>query len=147
MDDTFNSSDGRPVIAADTAETIGEVRGFVVDTTASRIESVHVSGRGKNAEVVPWSSIRSFGADAVIADVAASAEQVSTDHETQAVKGRVVVRKTRVLNSNGFEQGTVEDVSFDAVTGELTGVTTTEGPIEGKALRALGSYALIVDAS
>ncbi len=146
MSETFNSSDGRPVVAVDTAETIGEVKGFVVDPTATRIESVHISGRGRKAEIVPWASIQSFGADGVMADLASAGEQVSSDHETQAVKGNIVARKTRVLTTEGFELGTVEDVMFDTATGQLTGAVTTEGRIDGSRFRSLGSYALIVDA-
>jgi len=146
MSETFNSSEGRPVVAIDTAETIGEIKGFIVDTTATRIESVHISGRGKKAEVIPWASIHSFGPDTVMADLATAAQQVSSDHETQAVKGKIVARKTRVLNTHGFELGTIEDVMFDTATGQLTGALTTEGHLDGSRFRALGSYALIIDA-
>jgi sporulation protein YlmC with PRC-barrel domain len=56
-----------------------------------------------------------------------------------------VVRGTRVLNTAGFEVGTVDDVMFDAASGELTGATTTGGYIEAKRFKAVGSYALIVE--
>ena len=146
MSMTFDDAEGLPVIAADSAETIGEIKGFIVDSTATRIESIHVSGRGKRAEVVEWSSIRSFGEDAVIAVMAEASHRVSSDHETQAVKGKIVARDTRVLDTNGFEQGTVNNVMFDPSSGELTGVLTTEGRVGGESLKALGSYALVIQA-
>lgn len=146
MSATFNGSDGRPVIAVDTAETIGEIKGFVVDPTATRIDSVHISGRGKKAELISWSSIQAFGADAVMANMATAAEQVVSEHETQAVKGKIVARDTRVLDSAGFEQGTVEDVMFDTESGELTGALTTQGHIDAARFRSLGSYALVIEA-
>ncbi len=146
MAETFNDAEGRPVVAADTAETIGEIKGFVVDPTARRIDSVHIAGRGRKAEVIPWSSIKSFGADAVMAELASAAETVTSGHDAQAVKGKVVARDTRVLDTDGFEQGTVVNVMFDAESGELTGAITTSGRIDGSRFRSLGSYALIVDA-
>ena len=146
MAETFNSSEGRPVVAADTAENIGEIKGFVVDTTATRIESVHIGGRGRKAKVIPWSSIHSFGADAVMADTAGAVAEVESEHDKQAVKGKIEARRTRVLDTNGFEQGTVEDVMFDATSGDLTGVLTTAGHVDGSRLRSLGSYALVVTA-
>ena len=146
MSETFNSSDGRPVVAVDTAETLGEIKGFIIDPTATRIESVHISRRGKKAEVIPWASIHSFGSDTVMVELATAVEQVSSDHDIQAVKGNIVARKTRVLTTDGFERGTVEDVMFDTDTGELTGALTTEGHLDGSRFRSLGSYALIVDA-
>ncbi len=145
MSDTFNDADGRPVVAADTAETIGEIKGFVIDSTASRIESVHVAGRGRKADVIPWTSIRSFGVDAVMAEMAEAAETVAPGRDTKAIKGKVVARGSRVLDTNGFEHGTVDNVMFDAATGELTGVLTTAGHIRSEAMRSLGSYALVVD--
>lgn len=145
MSATFNSAEGRPVVAADTAESLGEVKGFVVDPTASRVEAVHVSGRGRKAEVVPWTSVHSFGDDAVVAEQADSTEQVSTDYEKAAVKGKIAAVGSRVLSTAGFEIGTVEDVMFDTGTGELTGVLTEGGRIAADRLRSLGSYALVVD--
>lgn len=68
MDTTFSDAEGRPVVAADTAEDIGEVKGFIVDPTATRIDAIHVSGRKGRADLIAWTSIRSFGPDAVVAD-------------------------------------------------------------------------------
>lgn len=146
MAETFNGGEGRPVIAADTAGTIGEIKGFIVDSGATRIDSVHVAGRGRKADLISWSAIRSFGADAVMAELADAVEQVSSDHEKHAVKGNIVARETRVLDTDGFERGTVEDVMFDADTGLLTGALTTEGRVDSSRFRSLGSYALVVDA-
>ena len=145
MSETFNSSEGRRVVAADTAERIGEVKGFVVDPTATRIASVHIAGRGKKAKSIPWASIRSFGADAVMVDLADSVERVSSEHVTHVSQGTIIARNTRVLDTDGFEQGTVEDVMFDAATGELTGALTKQGLLDGSRFRSLGSYALIIE--
>lgn len=145
MSSTFSAAEGRPIVAADTADDIGEIKGFVVDTGANRIESVHVAGRGRRAEVLPWSSIRSFGDDAIIADRADAANRVADDHEEQAVKGSVVLRGTRVLSTEGFDLGTVDDVMFDPESGDITGVLTEGGRIEAARLRAIGSYALIAE--
>lgn len=145
MSDTFNAADGRSIVAADNAETIGEVKGFVVDPTATMIESVHVSGRGRRAEVIPWSKIRSFGPDAVLAQHAEDPEHVAKGRDTDAVKGKIIARGSRILDTNGFERGTVEDVMFDSATGRLTGVLSTQGQLSAASLRSLGSYALIVD--
>jgi len=145
MSESFNAANGRSIVAADNAETIGEVKGFVVDPTASMIESVHVAGRGRRAEVISRSKIQSFGADAVIAEHADDPEDVAKGRDTDAVKGKIAARGSRVLDTNGFERGTVEDVLFDRETGRLTGVVSTEGHLRADSLRSLGSYALIVD--
>ena len=145
MSETFTGAVGRRVVAADSAETLGEVKGFVVDPTASRVDGVHVAGRGKRAEVLSWPSISSFGADAVMADNAAAVEQVSKERETQAVKGRVAAIGSRVLLTTGAEVGTVVDVEFDTDTGALTLVRTEDDQVPAERLKSLGSYALVVD--
>lgn len=146
MTETFSGAEGRSVIASDTAEGIGEVKGFVVDPTASRVDAVHVSGRGRKAEVIPWRAIKSFGADAVMADSESTPEQVSTDRETLAVKGKVAALGSRVLTTTGFDVGTVVDVEFDTDSGALRAVRTDTDTFSGDRLRSLGSYALVVDA-
>ncbi len=145
MSPTFNDTEGRRVVAADTAEDLGEVKGFVVDRSASRVDAVHVSGRGRKADVIAWSSISSFGDDAVIVTSAEAAERVAEDRDKAAVKGKIVLRGARVLTTGGFEIGTVEDASFDQESGEITGVRTDQGSITGDRLRSIGSYALVVD--
>lgn len=146
MSETFNNSEGRRVVAFDNAEDVGEVKGFVVDRSATRVESLHVGGRGRRADVVPWSHVRSFGPDAVVIDAADAVARVDGDLETDAVKGNVVVRSSRVLRTDGTEAGSVEDVMFDVESGELTGALTTEGHIHASVFRSIGSYALVIDA-
>lgn len=144
MSESFNAAEGRPVIGADDAETVGKVKGFIVDPSASRIEAIHVSGRGKHAEIISWSSIKTFGNDAVMADSSHSSEEVSGARDTAAVKGKVVLRGSRVLTTTGFLAGAVEDVRFAPESGELTEILTDQGSLDIARVCALGSYALVV---
>lgn len=145
MIDTFNAADKRGVVAGDTADDLGKIKGFIVDVGANRVEAVHISGRGKKAEIVPWGQLR-FGGDAVIVETSDTPEQVSDERDIDAVKGKVSVRGSRVLDTAGFDLGTAEDVSFDSETGELVTIRTTGGEVDASRLCSLGSYALVVDA-
>lgn len=49
MTETFTQVQGRRVVASDTAESIGSVKGFVLDVRGRRIEAIHVGGHGKRA--------------------------------------------------------------------------------------------------
>ncbi len=135
MEETFSAADGRPVVATDTAEDIGEVKSFVLDPSARHIEAVQVSGRGRKGDVLAWRDVATFGADAVMARRAEATEQV---------KGTLRMRESRVLNTDGFEQGTVTDVVFDSESGAVISVRTQHGDIPAERLIALGSYALII---
>ena len=63
------------------------------------------------------------------------------------VKGVVTMLGTRVLDVGGRRVGTVVDVEFDIDSGGGVRVVTGQGSIEAGRLRALGFYALVVDAS
>lgn len=143
--DTFMNVEGRRVVASDTAESIGSVKGFVLDGAGRRIESIHVDGRGKRALILDWSAVAAFGADAVMATAGVEPSKIDDDHQKAAVKGVVTMLGTRVLNVNGREVGTVADVEFDTDSGAVVRVVTGHGAIDADRVRALGSYALVVE--
>lgn len=143
--DTFENVKGRRVIASDTAESIGSVKGFVMDTAGRTIESIHVDGHGKRAVILAWAKVQAFGADAVMAATGVEPATIDNDHQKAAVKGVVSMLGSRVLTVDGREIGTVDDVEFDTGSGAVVRVTTDHGPIDAQRLRSLGSYALVVD--
>ena len=145
MRESFKKVAGRRVVATDTAENIGSVKGMSVDPTAHRIEAIHVQGRGSRADLLGWDAIESFGADAVMASTAAAVHRVGNDHERQAVTHRITPLGRRVLTTGGVEVGTVDDVEFDGDTGNVMSIVTTQGSISVERVRSLGSYALVVD--
>ena len=52
-----------------------------------------------------------------------------------------------MLDTAGFEHGTVADASFDSDTGSIVSILTSDGvEIATQHLHSLGSYAVIVDA-
>ena len=143
--ETFTHVQGRGVVASDSAESIGSVKGFVLDARGRKIEAIHVDGHGKNATVLAWSAVKAFGADAVMATTGADPSTIDNEHQKAAVKGVVTMLGTRVLTVDGREVGTVTDVEFDTDSGVVVSVVTDQGPIEPDRLRSLGSYALVVD--
>lgn len=143
--DTFRNVEGRKVIASGTAESIGSVKGFVLDAAGRTIESIHVDGHGKRAGILAWPTVQAFGADAVMAAAGVEPATIDNDHQKAAVKGVVSMLGSRVLTVDGREIGTVDDVEFDTGSGAVVRVTTDHGPIDAHRLRSLGSYALVVD--
>ncbi len=144
--DTFKQVDRRPVIASDSAESIGTVMGFVLDAAGRQIESIYIGGRGKHAHLVDWATLTSFGADAVMVPSEGDRTTVDDDHQKAAVQGNVAMVGSRVLTIEGLDVGVVDDVDFDTETGVIVRVVTDHGPIEASRVRSLGSYALVVDA-
>ena len=140
MIETFSAALGRSVVAVDTAENVGTVKEFVVDRLAQRIDALRIAGHRKKAKFLPWSSVRSFGTDAVVA------EPDSTTEQTQPADERVekAMVGSRVLTTAGCMIGKVTDVRFETADGTIVGVDTDTGPIEAARLRSVGSYALVV---
>lgn len=143
--DTFSHVAGRGVVASDSAESIGSVKGFVLDAGGRQIDAIHVDGHGKRATILEWSAIKAFGADAVMATSGTDPSTIDDDHQKAAVKGVVTMLGTRVLTVEGREIGTVTDVEFATDSGAVVRVVTDHGPIEPDRLRSLGSYTLVVD--
>ncbi|MEO6126149.1 MAG: PRC-barrel domain-containing protein [Ilumatobacteraceae bacterium] len=141
----FTHVTSRPVVATDTAETIGSVKGFVLDRTGRHIESIHIDGRGKRAIVLPWSAVNSFGTDAVMASSGDDPATVENEHQKSAVTGDVTLIGTRILTTDGLDIGNVDDVEFETDSGAVIRIVTARGPLEAQRLRSLGSYALVVD--
>ena len=137
---------GHPVVAIDNAEEIGSVKHFVVSADGRRIERLHIDGRKKKAVFAEWGDLESFGGDRVMVRSSSAPSESDDDRDRGAASGDVSLLGSRVLDTAGFEHGEVADASFDATSGEITGILTSAGDeVPATAIRSLGSYALVVD--
>jgi sporulation protein YlmC with PRC-barrel domain len=120
---------GQPTIALRDAEHTGHVKGVTLE--GGRVVGVH-NGDG----VIDASSIHSFEGDAITYD--GVPHLVSGDADSPV--GR------RVLDEDGDELGRLADLELEA-DGTVTLVVLDDGrSVSGGALRAVGSYAVIVAA-
>lgn len=140
----FSAAVGRKVVGADAADTVGQVAGFVVDPVGRRVLSVHVKS-SESGTTLPWSSISTFGDDAVIVRGADAIGDPDEASEALTGKDHDVIGK-RVLTSAGNELGTVGDVDFDPASGAITSLLLDSGDVPGTRLVGVGSYAVVVDA-
>ncbi|CAN5778465.1 hypothetical protein BH24ACT5_BH24ACT5_10460 [soil metagenome] len=142
---TFNDAKGRQVVATDTAENIGSVRGFVVDPGSRAVTAIHIAGSGDDASMLAWDDVAAFGVDAVMATRADAVRAPAGESEVGVAKGESTLPGTRVLSADGHFLGTATDAGFDPATGSVTSVITDRGEFSGGALHAIGSYAIVVD--
>jgi PRC-barrel domain len=120
---------GQRTISLADAEHTGKVAGVRIKD--SRVVGVH-TGDG----LVDASEIRSFEGDAITHD----GNPRPVDQKADSPLGR------RVLDEDGDELGRLADLDIEA-DGTVTLVALDDGrTIEGQALRAIGSYAVIVAA-
>jgi len=139
----LRESMGRPVVARDTAETVGQVHGAVVDVASRLIVAVQV-GKGHKARLADWSAITGVGPDAVVIDTAASLRAAYGEREERIVKGDIALLGARVLTERGDVLGALDDVEFDEATGEIVALVSGETSVPAAGLRSVGGYATVV---
>lgn len=140
----FSEAKGHKVVSLATAETVGKVRGLLVDPVLRSVVAVRLKKKTDRGDILRWDNLTAFGVDAVtISDLAAVTE---LDADLEPLRGkRRRLRKKRVLTSDGDELGKVADVDFDPDTGALTNIILHEGPeIPAERLIGVGSYAVVV---
>jgi uncharacterized protein YrrD len=137
---TWRDLRGTKVVSRSSAEKVGAIDRLVIDPGTRRVTAVQV-GKG---DVVPWEAISGIGDDAVIIDDGGSVRPAAEGREEQTLKGDLDLGGRRVLSDTGNELGEVEDLEFDESTGEVTGLVTDGGRIDGDRLRAVGSYCVVV---
>jgi sporulation protein YlmC with PRC-barrel domain len=137
---------GRRVIDRASAEQVGKVAGVAIDMGAgtARFASVRLSGSSEEREFADWSHLTGSGEDAVVVDAAASLRPATGPLESRLKDGATDVIGKRVLTDHGNELGKVDDVEFDAASGEVEHVAVGADRVPGARLRSLGPYALVI---
>ena len=134
---------GRSVVARDTAETVGDVQGAVIDVPTRRVVALQV-GKGRKARVADWASLSGVGPDAVVVRSEAALRDPAGDRETAFVRGGLTLLGARVLTDRGDEVGALDDVEFDEGSGLLVALVAGEHRFPATGLHAIGSYAVVV---
>lgn len=145
MTDSLTEALGRQVIAADSAEELGEVKTFTADRTGRRLTGIHVAGRKRNARMVSWDAITAFGSDAVMVTSSEEIFEVEDERTDDMIRGDVEYLGATVLTADGEIIGTVDEVHFEEDSGQVVGLLTDKSRIDGDRIRSLGSFAVVVD--
>jgi uncharacterized protein YrrD len=144
MSELATHAEGRKVVSRADAESVGEVKAFVLDETVHRIVALHVAGRERNAQLVDWDAVTGFGPDAVVIADDGALHKVSDDHERAMVRGDVPALGAMVIDDLGDRQGVVRDFRFDPGSGAIESIIGDEAEWTPDDVRALGSFALVV---
>jgi sporulation protein YlmC with PRC-barrel domain len=132
----------REVVDTTEARATGRLDGLVVDPSRSTIEGLVVGGR-----IVDWSDAGGVGRDAITIEGDDLAHEARNDAERAAIEGTTDPIAKPVITEDGFEVGTVGDVEFDPVTGEITWLVLGDDRIKGSRLLGIGSYAVVVSST
>jgi uncharacterized protein YrrD len=139
----FSDAKGRKVVSSATAATVGKVSRFVVDPATRAVVAVELK-KTDSGDVLRWSDITAFGADAVTVADQGRIGDGGEDVKALSDKAHRVLGK-RVLTSTGDELGKVDDVDFDPQSGALTALLVDKGDeVAATRLLGVGSYAVVV---
>jgi len=142
--DTFRGATGRKVVSRGSAEQLGTADHFVLDADKARIIAI-VVGSAKKAKVIDWERVVGFGPDAAMVDDDDALRTPNGERETRAANGAFDLVGRRVLTQHGNEIGALDDVTFDATSGDLVQLQVGGHTLPTSALRGAGSYAVVVD--
>jgi uncharacterized protein YrrD len=115
---------GLTVITQDSGKKVGRTQDLVLDRQGQTVLGVLLDEAGwfKEAQVVPWASVRVMGLDALIVDTETSIKKASDVPEMKEVLERgYVLKGLRIHTTQGLDLGEVEDVLFDPAGGSVEG--------------------------
>jgi sporulation protein YlmC with PRC-barrel domain len=139
----FSEAKNRKVISTTGATTVGKLQSFVVDPRGAHVVALTLKKTEGDGDTLVWSSITSFGRDAVTVESADLITQAEGDLIVLSDKQHRVLGK-RVLSERGDELGKVKDVEFDPDNGAVRSLITDTEEIAGARMVGLGTYALVV---
>jgi uncharacterized protein YrrD len=145
--DSFKDAHGRKVVSRTTAETLGELRHMVVDTSRRHVAAIVVNKGKRHAFLVDWEHVSGFGPDAVMVESEDTLRPPTDDHEQAAADGKLELVGKRALSERGNEHGPIADVEFDPDSGNIGAVLVGEQRIPATDLLGVGSYAAIIAGS
>ncbi len=121
---------GRKIVTLDSGERVDSVRDLIFDEQGNRVLALLVDEGGwfHAARVIPFTSVKSIGADAVM--IASADDVVSARDDATiaaAMESKSGLAGLNLLTSDGKELGRIADVFFDETSGQVVGYEATGG--------------------
>jgi sporulation protein YlmC with PRC-barrel domain len=144
---------GRGVVSMADGVQIGRIEDVLFDTVALRVAALALATTGGRS-ILPFSSVRSLGADAVTVE-SASAVQPEQGAAGNPLRGLGDLQGLKIVNGEGDYLGQVRDVvieqssgtltEFEAHSGGMLGLGGTSVTIPSAAIRGIGPDLVTVD--
>jgi uncharacterized protein YrrD len=121
---------GRKIVTLDGGEKLDSVRDLIFDQEGNRVLALLIDEGGwfHAARVIPFSSVKSVGEDAVM--ITSSADVVSARDDTtisEAMNSKTGLAGLSLMTTDGRDLGRIADVFFDEASGQVIGYEATGG--------------------
>ncbi len=121
---------GKAVVAYDTGERFETVLDLVFDQDSNKLLGFLVDEAGwfSTCKVIPLTSVQAIGQDAVIVP-SKSAEVPASDIQPidQVLEYNNIMKGTKIMSIDGRDLGTMIDLYFDELTGDIEGYEVSGG--------------------
>ena len=140
----FKEADGRKVVSAESAESIGRIEAYVIDTGARSVSAFRLEKVKGDATFVSWEDVQ-FGPDAVVVPSSDRLRTARDETEARLASKDLQPIGKLVLDDSGTALGKVGDVEFDPGTGAIVEFDLgDQGTVTADRLLGLGAYAVVV---
>ncbi|HMC80756.1 MAG TPA: PRC-barrel domain-containing protein [Acidimicrobiia bacterium] len=140
----FREADGRKVVSAESAESIGRIEAYVIDTGTRSVSAFRLAKVKGDATFVSWEDVQ-FGPDAVVVPSSDRLRTARDETEARLASKDLQPIGKLVLDEAGTALGKVGDVEFDPGTGAIIEFDLgDQGTITADRLLGLGAYAVVV---
>lgn len=140
----FKEAEGRKVVSAESAESIGRIEAYVIDTGARSVSALRLAKVKGDATFVSWEDVQ-FGPDAVVVPSSDRLRIPRDEAEARAASKDLQPVGKLVLDESGTALGKVGDVEFDPGTGAIVEFDLgDQGTVTADRLIGLGAYAVVV---
>ena len=121
---------GRKIVTLDSGERVDSVRDLIFDEQGNHVLALLIDEGGwfHAARVIPFTSVKSIGEDAVM--IASADDVVSARDDATiaaAMESKSGLAGLNLLTSDGKELGRIADVFFDETSGQVVGYEATGG--------------------
>lgn len=121
---------GKAVVAYDTGERFETVLDLIFDQDSNRLLGFLVDEAGwfSTSKVIPLPSVQAIGLDAII--VPSKATEVSASDIQpidRVLEHNNIMKGTKIMSTDGRDLGTMIDLYFDELTGEIEGYEVSGG--------------------
>ena len=119
-----------PVLSIETGARLGFVDDLLFDANPLRVAALRVKQAGQQI-VVPWSVVKTVGADAIMVPDDAAAHTTSSESGLSALRDSAAMRALNVVDEGGTLIGTVKAIEVDPASGAVTQVEAHTGGMLG----------------
>jgi uncharacterized protein YrrD len=145
---------GMALVTVQEGIRLGTLKGVEFNAGDDAIRYLHFDGAGKRADgVIPWSSVRSVGKDAITVDSEISVQETIPVVERETVGPDI--RSRPVLTEGGTHVGKVSGYEVDEVAGRIERYHVATGGLLGRlthsevvfgrnSIRAFGRDAIVI---